>query len=333
MASPYDIVVVGGGFAGSSAALYAARAGRKALLLDRGIAHSTIGRMTAVLDLPGFSERLSGEALIKRIRWQAKDTGAEFRDGEVRAIQSTDQLHTVIVGDNRKFETRTVILATGCGFPSPTFLGESEFVGKGICYHLPRDLGAARKRSVAVIGKSLEIAEAVRAIARVAETVTWLIPTHKLDLPDGLFDHIKATKNITILTSTSVKAIVGTVAVEHVVVLTSGQEKQIPTQLVLLHPAAYHAPLDYLTGSNVQLSSRGHPLVSPTLETNVRGIFACGDLLCGTPQIPSITMAQGIIAAQSADLLLDTWKPQSHKSQSAPSVNPQATQASAATHG
>lgn len=324
MAPQYDILVVGGGCAGSTAALYAARAGRKTLLLDRGVAQSNTARMASVVDLPAINDRTSGESLIKRIRWQAKDLGAEIRDGDIRSLHSGDHVHTVQAGENRKFDARIIILATGCGMPSPTIIGESDFVGRGVVYSLVRDMGLLRKRPVAVIGKTAEAAEAVRIAARIAEQVTWLIPTHKIDLPDGLFEQIKALKNVTILTSTSVKAIMGDKSVEHVVALSAGSEKQIPAQAVVIHHPVPAMPLDYLAGLSLQLSPHGYPLVSATLETSIRGIFACGDMLCGVPQLPTILQAQGMMAALGADQLLDTWKLPAHKSAPQQQTPPQA---------
>ncbi len=298
MAHIYDTIVIGGGPAGTSAALYAARLGGKVLLLDKGLQQSATGTMDKLLDFPGVGDKPSGEALLKRMRWQAKDAGAEVRDIEVTSVALSISGRIILAKDHRgehKFESRSVILATGCAHPSNALPGEVELRGKGVCYSVLRDAYAYRQQAVAVFGKSAAAADAVLQLAQICEAVTFIIPGTRLEIPEDVMEKLKHHQRVHLLLSTSIKEIRGTGAVQEIVLLSSGQEKIQPIAAVFLNHQDMHAETGYLGGS-VELGERGIVLVNNDLMTNLPSVFACGDILTAEPQLPALASAQGIMA-------------------------------------
>ncbi|MBI4237790.1 MAG: FAD-dependent oxidoreductase [Deltaproteobacteria bacterium] len=304
MAPSHDVIIVGGGTAGSTAALYAARAGLRTLVLDKGVGHGALARAHQVLDFPGVGDKITGEALVKRLRWQAREFGADFRELEVTSTALAASGRILFGNDGKKFEARCVVLASGCGAPAHLLPGEAEYFGKGVAYSVPRDGALARKTSVAVFGKTAEAAQAALTLAKIAETVAFIIPTNKLDIPEPLQERLKAESHIHCHLSASLKELRGGQgALTEIVLLSAGQEKVLPVRTVYLYHHTPHSETTYLTGT-VDLGAHANVLVNDTMETSIPGVFACGDILCGVPQLPVIAAAQGTVAALGAERFL-----------------------------
>lgn len=302
MATHYDTIVIGGGPAGTSGALYSARLGQKVLLLDKGLQSGATGSMDKLLDFPGLGDKPSGEALIKRMRWQAKDAGTEVRDLEVTAVALGESGRLVMAKDHRgeqTFDGRSVIVATGCAHPAHPLAGEAELRGKGVSYSVVRDGYSYRKQRVAVYGKSAIAANAVLLLAPLCESVTFVVPGTRLEIPEPLLEQLKSHARIHLLYSSSVKEIRGMGAVQEIVILSSGQEKTLPVVALFLYHQELRAESGFL-GTTVELGERGVVLVNRDLATSVPGVFACGDILTAEPQIPAIAAAQGVMAGLQA---------------------------------
>lgn len=307
MAQTYDTIVIGAGPAGASAALYTARAGWRTLVLDQAATAGALGIMDKITEFPGVGDKPSGEALVKRMRWQARDAGAELREGTVTSAAlgaSGKLLFCQSPKGDQKYQARTVILATGCTPPTDHLApGEAELFGRGVSYSVVRDLGVAAKQSVAVFGKGDDAAKGALALARVARQVTFIIPGNRLDAADALQEQLKKQDNIQPLFSASLKEIRGGQAVTEIAVLASGQEKIVAAVGIWLFHHGPAANTGYLAGT-VDLAPAGHVLVDEHLTTSIPGVFACGDVLIGEPQIPVIASAQGVMAALNTDRYL-----------------------------
>ncbi len=320
MPKNYDVIIIGAGPAGATAALYTARIGYATLLLDSGSAHGHTGPQESLLDFPGAADQPTGDALLTRLRGQARDAGAEVRDLAVTGVAFSETDHIVTtntVNDpltqpspegergnhTSEFHARCVILASGCGRPAATLPGEMELYGRGVSYHVMRDMYRYRGQPVALYGKTIEAAQAVLLASRVASQVTFIVPSNKLELPEALQTQLQKSEKIHAHFSASLKEIRGNPSVTDVVVLSGGQEKIIPSQAIFLYHHPHHVDAAYL-GTAVERGTTGNILVDEQLATSAPGVFACGDVLCGEPQIPVIAAAQGAMAALSVEKFL-----------------------------
>ncbi|MBI2342926.1 MAG: FAD-dependent oxidoreductase [Deltaproteobacteria bacterium] len=299
MGKPFDALVIGAGPAGTAAALYVARSGWRTLVIDQGLADGALGQMRQIIDFPGVGDKPSGEALIKRMRWQAKDAGADIREGTVTGVALGESGRLVMMHDHRgeqQFEAETVVLATGCSDMGEGLPGEVALRGKGVCYSVLRDGYAYKQQSVAIFGKTVKAIEAAVHLARMARDVTFIVPGNRLDAPDPLKEQLQNATNVQVLYSASVKEITGNGTVQGAVVMSGGQEKTVAISAIFLCHHEGRIRAEYL-GTTIERGPNGVVLVDEQLATSAPGVFACGDILTGTPQIPLVVAAQGIMVA------------------------------------
>ena len=302
----YDIIIIGGGAAGASAAIVASRNKFKTLLIDKGAEHSYLASLASVNDMPGFETFPSGAQVLERMRHHAESLGAEIKTASVASCSFADGVKRVTTNEPATYEGRVLILATG-NQPqqeSSNYAGEKELRGKGVSHDAIADAAYARNAQVALLGKNASAAESALHLARYADKVFWIIPASKLDVSVELMNEVEKNKKIELLYSSSLKQINGQNEVSSVTILAAGQDKTLHVRFVFL-PHQQHRPLtDYLSGTNIQKGPHGEIMVSQTLETSVPGLFAAGNILCDRPQLNIVSAAQGAIAANFAEKYL-----------------------------
>lgn len=303
MSHNYDIIIAGAGPAGANAALVAARSGCKTLVIDSGFAGGATGSMHEVLDFPGAGDKPSGEALVKRMRWQARDTGAEFREMSITSAALAESGRQIFCNTNKgeqKFQGRCVILATGCGRPTDHLVpGEDRLLYRGVSYSLDRDLSLALKQDVAVFGKNEESANAALTLARTAKSIKYIIPSNKLEISDQLVEQLKNNNKIEMLFSASIKELRGEVKLEQAVTLAAGKELELNINGIWIFQHERRVYSNYLTGT-VDQAENGTVLVDNDFTTSIPGVFACGDILTAQAQIAVVAAAQGVHAGLAA---------------------------------
>lgn len=295
----YDVIVIGGGVAGSSAAIFCAKNKYKTLLIDKGADHSVSGHLASINDFPGIEQGTTGAALLAKLHKQAGDLGADVKHASVTSCIFGDGAKRVITNEPVTYESKVVILASG-NMPhqdANTYAGEKELHGKGVSHNAEADAPSCKHSAVAIVGKSTATAETALLLAKHAEKVYWVIPASKLDLLQGLKDELEKATRIEPFFSSSLKKINGTDSVSSVSILTAGQEKTLNVKYVFL-PFLPHKPVtDFLNGTGVQVGPEGVVMVDQRFETNIKGVFAVGNILCSKPQLHIVCSAQGAIAA------------------------------------
>lgn len=305
MQNQHDIIVIGAGPAGCSAAAYAARCRWKTLVIDKSSEEGFLGSLGNVSYFPGFPEAISGPELLKRMRRQAELIGVHFVSDTAKSITIDPKPLKVATEGGREYESRVVVIAAGAAKRTNYLHGEREFLGRGVSYDAMADGPAVAKRAAAVIGKSRRAAEEALVLARFAEKIHFIIPSNKLDADDSLLKELQKLKSVELHFSTSLKKINGQEHANSITVFTSGQEKEIPVAGVFTYVHEYQPTTGFLE-KIVDMAPNGAVKVDERLSTSSPGVFACGDVLCGRPQLPAIATAQGLLAGINADKYLST---------------------------
>jgi len=307
MQTSYDVVVIGGGPAGSTAAAFTSRCKWSTLVADRSVEQGFLGSLGNVSYFPGFPESIRGRDLLDRMRRQAEHEGARFITDAVTEVSGTSGSFKIITHSGKGLEARAVIVATGANDRTSYLHGEREFMGRGVSHDVLADGPAVAKRAVAVIGKNEQAAREAIAVSRFAEHVHFIIPSSKVEAPDEVMKRIKEIRSIDMHFSTSLKKINGTEHVSSITVFTGGQEKELPVVGVFTYVHEYKATTEFLKDF-VELAPSGAIKVDERLATSVDGMFACGDVLCGRPQLTPIASSQGLLAGMSVDGVLSAAK-------------------------
>ncbi len=299
----FDVLIVGGGPAGATAALYAARAGRSSCVVDRGIGAGALGMSREIANFPGLAEPLSGAELVQRLRAQAARYGATFVSDRVSAASLDGDVKTVW-GTKGEYRGRTLIVATGAMGRSDLLPGEERLIGRGVSYCATCDGFFFRGRIVAVAGGTDEAAEEALVLARLARRVHVLLPTEELRGSAELLQKLEANPAVEIHRSAAIQEIVGAERVEALRIKARGNSPFIlPVDGVFLYLQGARPMVDFL-GGQVGLSPDGCLVVDSLLETSVPGVFAAGDVLCKHLKQAVIAAAEGATAAVAADRCL-----------------------------
>lgn len=298
-----DVIVIGGGTSGCSAATLLARSKRKTMVIDAAASDGFLGSLGNVSYFPGVTDSTSGEELVKRFRKQGEQSGVQFKQGCVEKIAEGEHPQVSIRG-GEKVNARALLIASGAALRTNYLHGEKEFHGRGVSHDAAVDGPIFAHRTIAVVGKNNKAAMEALVLARFANKIVFIIPSSKLDADEAIMREVKKQKRIELFYSTSLKKINGADSVSSVTVFTGGKEKELDVNGVFSYVHEYQPAVEYLKGV-VDCNKEGAVKIDSEFKTSAKGIFACGDVLCAKPQIPTIACAQGILAGLSIDRYLE----------------------------
>ena len=290
-----DILIVGGGPAGATAAIYAARAGRKTVLLEgRGSAGLGIGY--TVENYPG-SGPVNSRELLARFRTQAREFGAELIAEDAIDFNLSGPTKYVVTRE-RLYEAKAVILATGKPVRRERMVpGEERLIGLGVSYCATCDGPLYRGMKVIALGGSAEAAEEVLALHGLGCLVQW-IPggVQPPAVPDELLEEMRR-KDIAVRWGARISEIVGEKSVEAVRLETEGKTETVPTAALFIFREALTSSI--FAKSGLGLDHKQCLAVDRRQRTNTEGVFAAGDITCGGMQV--VTAAgEGAMAGMQA---------------------------------
>ena len=261
----YDIAIIGAGPAGISASLYAKRSNLNVLVLYYG--ESNLSKATQIDNFYGFINGISGDELYKNGIIQAKKLGVDIKEIEVIGIENLGKTFNIRT-EQGNFETKALILSTGNKKIKPKISGIEKFDGKGISYCAICDAFFYRKKRVAVIGNGKFAINEAQVLSNVAEKVTIL--TNGMEKPDTSFDVI----------DTNISEISGDSKVNKVKFVDES-ELNVDGIFIAIGEADagdFAKTLGIVQdGNNIKVNEK--------METNVKGIYACGNITGGLQQI------------------------------------------------
>ncbi|MDI6699019.1 MAG: FAD-dependent oxidoreductase [Candidatus Saccharicenans sp.] len=289
-----EVLIIGAGPAGLTAALYAARAGKKTLVLEgRNPSRMAIGY--EIENYPGFLSINSRELLNKFLE-QASHHGAEILKEDALALALEGQPKYVTTR-SAFIEARAVIIATGRPFNKERMIpGEEELTGRGVSYCATCDGPLYRGREVLAYGLSEEAIDEVLELEQMGCRVKLVTgrkikPEHEAEL-----EKLKS-RGVAVLTNYELKAITGEKRVEKVLVEKEGQPEEIAVSAVFIFREIPSTSL--FTRAGLQLDQNQCLLVDRRQKTNLEGVYAAGDVTCGSLQVAS-AVGEGCVAAMQA---------------------------------
>lgn len=295
----YDLVCIGGGPAGSSAAVYASRGKLKTLVIDKAPAAGTLAITHKIANYPGVPEELTGLELLIRMQQQAKDFGTTFVRSQVLSVDFSGEIKELRLPEGT-VKAKTVFIAVGAKGRSNKIKGEDEFLGRGVSYCSTCDAAFFQGKTIAVVGDNEEAVSEAVTLSKFADKVLFLIPGQKL-AGEAAIEDVKGHDNIEVLWKHRVKEIVGEHRMEGILVQTA--ERQLETWQVdgvFLYLAGTTPGTDFL-GDAVKRDEDGYVIVDEYLQTSVEGVFAGGDARRTPIKQAVISAADGAIAAMGAD--------------------------------
>ncbi len=301
----YDVIIIGGGPAGLSAAQYAARGKLKTIVIDKSQTAGALAYAHRIENYPGLTKPLTGKELLDIFRNQAIDFGAEHVEAQVIGVNIAGNVKEIFTME-KNYSGKTMIIATGAMGRKPTIKGEADFLGRGVSYCAICDAAFYKGKTVCVIGDSEEAVKEAGLLTKFAETVYLISPSPKLKVED---DHPSLNiNNLKPLLGHSVLAIEGNEIVEHIKLSTPEKKESIlkvAGVFVYLHGS--RPVVDYLGGA-IDLSTEECIVSSRMMETSVPGVFAAGDVICTEVRQVVVAAANGCVAALSAERFISHRK-------------------------
>ena len=290
----YDIIIVGGGPAGLTAAIYAARHNNKTLVLEGNKVGGKTLEAHWVENYPGFPDGISGPDLMDLMRKQADKFGAEFSTETVVAIADFGEMKMLTTRKGIR-QAKAVIVATGIAKKSLSVTGENEFKGRGVSYCGICDGPFFREKTVAIVGGGHEAVHDIEVLGESASKV-YAIPGKKgysEDFPE--LEHIKKDPKVEFIYDANVTEIGGSDFVEYMK-LDNGQEVKLDGVFIILE---HISTSNILSDVGIDTDAGGCILTDRDQKTNVDGLYAAGDCCCRGMQIVTAT-GMGAQAALSA---------------------------------
>ncbi len=290
-----DILIIGAGPAGLTAGLYAARAGKKAIILE-GRGPSRLAISYKLENYPGFPS-IDSRELLAVIRGQAVSFGAEIVAGDAVAF-GLDGRQKYVTTKDAFIESGAVILASGKPFPKERMIaGEDRLIGQGVSYCATCDGPLFRGATVAAVGHSEEALEDVRALVAMGCRVVWV--PGKPGIGPGAPS--LEEKGVVIRREDKIKEIRGEQRVEGVLVEGPSGADVVPVSAVFIFREIPAGPLFERAG--IVLDHRQCVAVDRFQRTNIPGVFAAGDITCGGLQVVAAA-GEGCVAALQALIYL-----------------------------
>jgi thioredoxin reductase (NADPH) len=299
----YDVIIIGGGPAGATAAIYTARAGLKTLIIDKGLTAGALGITSKIANYPGILEEISGADLLERMRQQAQSFGAIFTADRVQGVDLLSEEKTVFANNNT-YTARSIIIATGSMGRGQRVKGEDELLGHGVSYCATCDAAFFRGQDVVVAGSSDEAIEEALFLTRFVHSVTFLSPTPELKAPEHLVDELDSHPKVTVYRGASLREIQGEGRVEAVRFALRGQGEQvIPATGAFIYLQGGKPITDFLQGQ-LDIAETGCLIVDREYQTGIPGIFAVGDVLCNHVKQAVVAAAEGAVAGMAVEKVL-----------------------------
>jgi thioredoxin reductase (NADPH) len=303
-----DIIIIGSGPAGYTAAVYTARANLRPLMFEGSVtAGGALMNTTDVENFPGFADGVMGPELMEQMRKQAQRFGAEIVTDDVVSVDLAGAIKSVTTGSGTTHQARAVILAMGSGYRELGLSNEKRLSGHGVSWCATCDGFFFRGQDIVVVGGGDSALEEATFLTKFADSVTVVHRRDSLRASKIMADRAMANSKISFAWNSEVVDILGESKVAGVRLrdTVTGAEREIAATGLFV--AIGHDPRSELVKDQLELDAEGYVLVEgSTTRTNLPGVFASGDLVDHTYRQAITAAGSGCSAALDAERYLAT---------------------------
>ena len=298
----HNVIVIGSGPAGYTAALYAARAQLAPLVFEGTAFGGALMTTTEVENYPGFRDGITGPELMDQMREQALRFGADLQMEDVEAVSLQGPVKSVMTADGRTHRAKAVILAMGAAARYLGVPGEQELLGRGVSSCATCDGFFFRDQDIAVVGGGDSAMEEATFLTRFARSVTLVHRREEFRASRIMLERAKANDKITFLTNKAVEAVEGTDTVTGLRLRDTVSGEQSTLAVTGVFVAIGHDPRSELVRDVLETDPEGYVLVrGRTTSTSIEGVFAAGDLVDRTYRQAVTAAGSGCAAAIDAE--------------------------------
>ena len=302
----HDLMIIGSGPAGFTAAIYAARANLTPLLIEGWQAGGQLTTTTEVENYPGFSKGIMGPELMKELRSQAERFGTVFKTGDVTSVDFQTRPFRIVVDGEETFETKTVIISTGA---SPITLGlanEKRLWGHGVSSCATCDGFFFKGKDLVVVGGGDSAMEEATFLTKFAAKVSVIHRRDKLRASKIMQDRAMKNEKISFVWNSVVEDVLGQDVVTGVRIrnVVTGKTSELPCAGFFL--AIGHRPNTALFAGQLKMDGAGYILTNHGTATNIPGVFAAGDVQDSHYRQAITAAGTGCMAAIDAERFLES---------------------------
>lgn len=300
MTKVYDMIIIGGGPGGYTAALYAARAGLSALVLEKLSAGGQMAMTTQIDNYPGFEDGVDGFELAAKMQAQAERFGAQTEYAEVYGADLALDPKVVKTSEG-DFLGRTVVIATGAGPRELGLAEEQSLIGRGVAYCAACDGMFYKDKTVVVVGGGNSAAADALLLSRVAKKVIVVHRRDSLRATKIYHQPLMEAENVEFCWNSTVEKILHGDKVSGVIVkdVNSSEERQIDCEGVFV--SIGRKPATELVKDQLSLDGSGYIIADESTKTSIGGVFAVGDVRTKVLRQVVTAVADGAVAAHMAE--------------------------------
>jgi len=294
-----QVIIIGGGPAGITAAIYALRSRLDVLLIEKGVMGGQVMITDLVENYPGFIEPIKGTDLIRAMREQAERFGLLVETDEVISIEPGETIH--ISGKKRQYSTESLIISSGAASSRLGSKGEAEFIGRGVSYCATCDGPFFEGLDIAVVGGGDVAVEEADYLTKFARNVYLIHRRDELRATKILQERLFANPKVEVIWNSVVKNVNGSDCVEQVVLedVLTNEKKMLEVAGLFVFVGT--TPNTMFVGKRLGLDKSGFIKVDREMRTDVSGIFAAGDVTSGGVRQISAAVGEATVAAMNSE--------------------------------
>jgi len=297
-----DIIIIGGGIAAYTAAIYNARSKLEVLVISADLLLDQLSSTTLVENYPGFSKGIQGPDLVLECKKQAKRFGTKYESGFVKSIKQIKN-NFEITTNNKKYNSRAIIIATGASPKKLNIPGEEKYFGKGVSTCATCDAAIFKDKKVVIVGGGDTSIEYALILSKFAKSITIIHRRNEFRASKVMQEKIfKLKDKISVLWDSEIEEVIGDGSfVRGVTVnnLKTNKKRELKCDGMFL--AIGRIPNTKFLKNNIKLDKSGYIKTNNSMETNIKGIFAAGDCQDAKYWQAIIAAGSGSIAALEAE--------------------------------